>query len=58
MLELDQQPAELTQPCIGSFHDLSGFVTPHCSSVVVTPSFVILPAGRNQFDGLVVHPWP
>jgi len=46
----NQQPAELTEPGIGSLHNPAPFVTPHFASIFIAPSLVVLPVGRNQLN--------
>ena len=46
----NQQPTELSQPCIGSLHDPAVFIPPKLAPVFVPPMLVILPIGHDQFD--------
>ena len=50
MLMTDQQPAELSQPRIGPLHNPAALVAPQFASIFVTPFFVVLPVGDNQFN--------
>src|ERR1700680_3192010 len=50
MLMTKQQPAELTQPGISSFHDPAPLVAPQFASVFIPPFLVVLTVGCNQFD--------
>ena len=56
MLMTNQQPAELTEPGIGSLHDPAAFVAPQLASVFIAPPLVVLPVGRNQFDASLLQP--
>ena len=46
----NQQPTELSQPCIGSLHDPAVFIPPKLAPVFVPAMLVILPIGHDQFD--------
>ena len=55
MLMTNQQSAELSKPCVGSLHDPAAFVSSEFASIFVTPSFVVLPVGRDQFDASLLE---
>ena len=50
ILMTNQQPAELPEPGMGSFHDPAALITPQFAPIFVAPSLVVLPVGRNQFN--------
>jgi len=56
MLMTNQQPAELTEPGVGSLHNPAALVTPQLASVFIAPLPVVLPVGRNQFDASPFQP--
>ncbi len=56
MLMTNQQTTELTEPCVGSFHDPSTFVTTQLATVFVAPPLVALSIGHDQFDAAPSKP--
>jgi hypothetical protein len=58
MLMTNQQSAELTQPCVGSLHDPAAKIPPQFASILIAPSLVVLPVGRNQFDTPLLQSLP
>jgi hypothetical protein len=46
----DQQTAELSEPCIGSFDDPAAFVSAQFPAVMISPFFVVVPVRGDQFD--------
>ncbi len=52
----DQQPPELSQPCVGSLDDPAAFVASQFPAVLVSPLLVVLPVGRNQIDSSLLEP--
>ena len=49
MLVTNQQPAELPEPCICSFHDPSALIVTELAAIFIAPQFVVLPVRRDQF---------
>jgi len=58
MLMTNQQPAELTQPSVGSLHDPSPLVAAEFTSVLVPAFLVIAPVGDDQFNATLLQPLP
>src|SRR5579863_282531 len=56
MLVTNQQPAELPEPCIGSFHDPSALIATEFAAIFVAPQFVVLPVRCDQFDASLPEP--
>src|SRR5271157_2153530 len=50
MFVSDQQSAELTEPGIGSLHDPTSLITAQLAAIFVSPTLVVLPVRREQFD--------
>jgi hypothetical protein len=46
----DQQPAELTEPCVGAFDDPATLVSAQLAAIFVLPQLVVGPVGRDQLD--------
>ena len=46
----DEQSAELSEPCVGSFDDPSALVTPQLPTVLIPFHLVVLAVGRDQLD--------
>ena len=57
MFMANQKPAELPEPCIGSFHDPASFVTSQLPSIVITPFLIVLPIRSDQLDGSLLQPF-
>lgn len=57
MFMTNQQPAELSEPGIGSFHNPAPFIAPHFAFIFVAPSLVVLPVRRQQLDGSPLQPF-
>src|SRR6202158_3218559 len=50
MLMADQKAVELTKPGRDSVHHTEALITPQFPPIFVSPSLVVLPVGRNQFN--------
>src|SRR6202521_2784369 len=50
MLMTDQQASELTKPRMGSLHNPAALITPQFAPILVAPSLIVFPVGRNQFN--------
>jgi len=53
----DQQPAELTEPRVGSLDDPAAFVTAQLASVLVAPVPAVLAVGHDQLDAPLLQPF-
>ena len=58
MLMANQQSAELTKPCVRPLYDSSAFISSEFPSIFVTPSFVVLPIGRDENNAMPFEPPP
>lgn len=52
----DQQPAELSEPCVGAFDDPAAFVAPELSPVLVASVPAIFAIGDDQLDAAFLQP--
>jgi len=57
MLVSDQQPAELTKPGIGSLYDPTSLIAAQLAAIFVSPTLVVLPVRRDQFDATFLQPF-
>ena len=58
MLMTNQQPAELTEPSVGSLHDPATLIAPQFASIFITPFLVVAPVGHNQLNAALLEPLP
>jgi hypothetical protein len=58
MLMTNQQAAELTEPCVGSFHDPAAKITPQFAPIFIAPQLAVLPVGHNQFNAALLQALP
>ena len=52
----DEQPSELTEPCVGSFNDPAAFVTPQFPTILISPFLVVVPVWSDKFDSSGLPP--
>ena len=50
MFMTDEQSAELSKPCVGSFDDPSALVTSQFPTVLIASHLIVLAVGRDQLD--------
>lgn len=56
MLMTNQESAKLSEPGIGSLHDPSSLVAAEFAAIFISPSFVVFPVRRYQFDAAFFEP--
>lgn len=52
----NQQPTELTKPCIGALDDPATFVSAQFAAIFVLPQLVVFSIGHDQLDAALAEP--
>jgi hypothetical protein len=56
MLMMDQQPTELSEPCVGSLDDPASFVAAQLATIFIAPAPAVFSVGNDQLDAALLEP--